>query len=149
MKKLLLPIVCAFITGACKKEARRVSTTQEVAETPVVMECYQGVLKGDTVTLNVVRKASEISGTLRFDLYEKDNSDGMISGTVKGDTIFADYTFNSEGTQSVREVVFLKQGNAYIEGYGEVEEHEDGMRFKRPANLQFDHNMILTKIKCR
>jgi len=149
MKKLLLPIVFAFIAGACKKEAPRVSTTQEVAEIPAVLECYQGILKQDTVTLNVVRKAGQISGTLRFDLSEKDNSDGMISGTVKGDTIFADYTFNAEGTQSVREVAFLKQGNVYLEGYGDVEQREGGMRFKDPANLKFDSNMILTKINCR
>jgi hypothetical protein len=41
---------------------------------------------------------------------------------MKGNTLFAEYKFLSEGTECIREVVFLKKENDFVEGYGDSEE---------------------------
>nr|GFC68635.1 hypothetical protein [Tanacetum cinerariifolium] len=37
---------------------------------------------------------------------------------MHGDTLVADYTFQSEGTTSIRQVVFLRRDIGFIEGFG-------------------------------
>jgi hypothetical protein len=54
----------------------------------------------------------------------------------------------SEGISSVRQVVFLKKGNTYIEGYGDVVEEASGkVVFKDRKQLQFDGKSILYREK--
>ena len=65
-----------------------------------------------------------VTGTLSYKFYQKDSNKGEFEGTLKGDTLLADYTFMSEGTQSVRQVVFLIKGETAIEGYGDIEEKD-------------------------
>ncbi len=72
----------------------------------------------------------------------------MVPGSMKGDTLFAAYTFMSEGTESIREVVFLKTANDFVEGYGDVEEKNDKMIFKNKSGLNFNNNLILKNVAC-
>ncbi|MNE98222.1 hypothetical protein D3C80_1967130 [compost metagenome] len=69
---------------------------------------------------------------------------------MKGDTIIAEYTFDSEGMRSVREVVFVKRadGNIY-EGTGEVMEKGGKMVFKDRSTLKFSPAMVFTKTDCK
>jgi hypothetical protein len=52
----------------------------------------------------------------------------------------ADYTFMSEGIQSTRQVAFKKDGNSFIEGYGD---------FKNVDSLNFNTSMKLVEIACQ
>ena len=73
-------------------------------ETPK-KECYQAVIEKDTITLTVdVNSVNEFKGELNNSYYEKDKSFGTLLGNVKGDTIFADYNFQSEGKTSIQRV---------------------------------------------
>jgi len=149
MNRIILLSACLVAFVACKKEADETKTPETVAETPAIEECYKGILKEDTIAMTLVIKDNEITdGQLSYHFFEKDKNDGTLKGQVKGDTIFADYTFMSEGKQSVREVAFLKQGDAYIEGYGDVKEHNGKMIFKDAKHLKFDSKTILSKAEC-
>ncbi len=67
---------------------------------------------------------------------------------MKGDTLLADYTFMSEGKQSVRQVVFLIKDTAAIEGYGDVEERNNKMVFKNISQIPFEKGQRLHKVPC-
>ena len=84
--------------------------------------CYLYTNKKDTASIKLQIKGEELTGTLHYNIYQKDVNNGTIAGEMKGDTIIADYTFDSEGLRSVRQVVFLKKDGKLYEGYGEMKE---------------------------
>jgi len=91
---------------------------------------------------------SQVTGNLEYNLDEKDRNTGSVAGIVRGDTLLLNYTFQSEGRQSVRQLAFLKQGNELMEGYAEVEEKADTVVFKNPETLKFSKEMVLEKTGC-
>jgi hypothetical protein len=148
MNKIILPILIILTFASCKKEtATKIPET--VAEKATIEACYKGILKQDTITMSLVIKDNLITdGKLSYHFFEKDKNEGTLKGEIKGDTIYADYTFMSEGQQSVREVAFLKQGDTYIEGYGDVKEYNGKMIFKDVKHLKFDSKTVLVKLAC-
>ena len=91
---------------------------------------------------------SAVTGNLYYNFYEKDKNNGTITGKMKGDTLIADYTFMSEGTQSIREVAFLLTDSTAKEGYGEMQQQNNKMTFASPAKISFDKSFILSKKEC-
>jgi hypothetical protein len=149
MNRIILPLLVVMTLFSCKKEADKAKAPETVAEKPAIEECYKGIVKEDTIAMTLIIKDNEITdGQLSYHLFEKDMNDGTLKGQINGDTIFADYTFMSEGKQSVREVAFLKQGNAYMEGYGDVREVNGKMIFVDPKKLKFDSKTVLSKSEC-
>ena len=67
---------------------------------------------------------------------------------MKADTLIADYTFMSEGTQSVREVAFLLTDSTAKEGYGDMTEKNNKMVFIKLAKIKFDRSFVLSKQAC-
>jgi hypothetical protein len=67
---------------------------------------------------------------------------------MHGDTLLADYTFQSEGTESVRQVAFLQQGDGFVEGYGDMEDQNGKMVFKNTGSLDFSSGTAFTKVPC-
>lgn len=156
MKKvILLPIIFMSIFISCKKDTEKeeplVASEKIVIEETKHQECYRAILKKDTVSLTLNIKNGQLSsGNLNYNFYEKDKNEGTLVGELKGDTLYADYTFMSEGTSSVREVVFLKKDDSYIEGFGDVVDDNKGkVTFKDKKKLQFDGSIVLSKVDCK
>lgn len=114
----------------------------------VTQNCYSYVKNKDTILLSTMESGSKITGNLEYNLDEKDRNTGSVAGIVRGDTLLLNYTFQSEGRQSVRQLAFLKQGNELIEGYADVEEKADTVVFKDPQTLKFSKAMVLEKTGC-
>ena len=110
--------------------------------------CYTYIKNRDSILLSTKTSGSRISGNLEYNLYEKDRNSGTVAGEVHGDTLLLNYTFGSEGRQSVRQLAFLKQGNTLMEGYADLEEIEDTVVFKHPEDLKFSKAMVLEKTGC-
>ena len=110
--------------------------------------CYTYVKNKDTILLSTKESGSSVTGNLEYNLDQKDRNTGSVAGFVHGDTLLLNYTFQSEGRQSVRQLAFLKQGDALIEGYAEVEEKADTVVFKNPRDLKFSKAMVLEKTGC-
>jgi hypothetical protein len=89
-----------------------------------------------------------IKGSLAYHLFEKDRNVGRIEGKVKGNLLVADYTFMSEGVESVRQVVFKKEGNSYVEGYGDIENANGKTVYKSLDSLTFSHSIKLSVYDC-
>src|SRR5690606_7044904 len=103
----------------------------------------------DSVNMSVHINGKTVTGKLAYRLYEKDSNTGTIQGTITGDTLFAEYRFLSEGISSIREVVFLKKENKWVEGFGNMEENNGRMIFKNRSSLQFNSNIILAELPCK
>jgi hypothetical protein len=158
MKKVIVSgLVLMSVLVSCKKEEeKQVETIPDASEKIVVEEqvsdeCYSGSIKKDTILMNLTIKGNEVTnGKLSYKFYEKDKNQGTLVGELKGDTLIADYTFMSEGTSSVREVAFLKKGDSYIEGFGDVVDDNKGkVTFKDKKQLKFDGNVVLSKVDCK
>ncbi|SDW38928.1 hypothetical protein [Flavobacterium degerlachei] len=157
MKKVNLfsAVILIAISSSCmnsKKEVEGVPKLQvEAPMETTVKECYQAIIEKDTITLTVdVNNVNQFEGELNYSYYQKDKSFGTLLGNMKGDTIFADYTFQSEGITSIRELVFLKKdSNTIIEGHGEVLETNGKMALKDKSNIKFDGNVVYNKIDCK
>lgn len=140
---------------SCKKEKETEETTiapeEIVADETVSEECFSAIIKKDTISMYLNVKGNQIaSGKLSYKFFEKDKNEGTLVGEIKGDTLFAEYTFMSEGVSSIREVAFLKKGNTYVEGYGDVVDDNKGkVTFKDAKQLKFEGNIILSKVDCK
>jgi hypothetical protein len=123
--------------------------TGVIGAKPIALNgCYQMTLKRDTATLNLSLKDTTVTGTLRYDWHEKDHNNGTIKGVLRNDAIYADYIFESEGTTSVREVVFKIQDTVLLQGFGDLTEENGKIIFQHRDSLQFQENHPFLKIMC-
>lgn len=147
-------IVLVAVLGSCKGKETDVIIPPAEVEAPMETakkECYQAVIEKDTITLTVdVNSVNEFKGELDYSYFEKDKSFGTLLGNVKGDTIFADYNFQSEGKTSIRELAYIKKdANTYVEGHGEMIETNGKMSFKDKNKIKFDGNVVFNQIDCK
>lgn len=113
---------------------------REVVQEDLVVGCYVANLANDVYTLKIADQQGEaVNGTLVFKNFEKDSSHGTFDGIYKDGILLADYTFNSEGMESVMQVVFKKSGNNFVRGYGPVDA-ETGTHFTDLNTITYDPN---------
>jgi hypothetical protein len=159
MKKLLICASVITFAAACNNESKESTEKQsfesttntpanENASLPPGKECYMGNAGRDTVTLSVNKDGDKVRGELSYRFYQKDKSRGSIDGWLKGDTLIADYAFASEGTESVRQVIFLKNGDTFTEGYADQTEKNGRMIFKNLDQVKFGDAFLLRKVEC-
>jgi len=153
MKKIIsaLTIAAALFTACQSKNTSSddADTTAMSAEPANTSQCYQSIKNRDTASITLNIEDDKVTGALNYNLFEKDKNAGVIAGIVKGDTIIADYTFQSEGTTSIRQVVWLKKENQLIEGFGDVEEVDGKTQFKDQNKINFDKSMVFNQIDCK
>lgn len=148
MKHAWVYLCSGILLVACGKGPAEKAPGTAVAENKDGMYCYRSTANKDTVILSFERKKDRISGQLSYHLFEKDANTGTLTGSVSGDTIFAEYRYRSEGIASVREVIFLAGENTLTEGYGEMEEREAKFVFSDRRNVLFKEGIQLTKEPC-
>lgn len=119
-----------------------------IAVPMLVNGCYQYKNERLTVSLQGKTTGDTVTGSLRYDYTEKDDNTGTIKGVFSGDTLIADYTFKSEGFETVREVAFLRRGDKLKEGYGDVEDKNGKIVFKDRNFLIFPGRVTLVKTAC-
>lgn len=156
MKSVFYLAVFAILFSSCGAEPEK-DTTEGVPQTDDTTEmkiqvptsaCYTLANSNDTIFLKVERFPNVVTGILNYSLKEKDKNTGDIDGVLRGDTLVADYTFMSEGTRSVRQVVFLLKDNEAIEGYGDMKEEAGKMVFTNISAIDFSKGTKLPKADC-
>lgn len=152
----IIPILAITLFASCqggtaKKNQAKIDSTivTNSAATPEAVQCFQYIKNRDTANLSVKTENNKVTGSLGYNLYEKDKNSGTFTGIVKGDTLIADYTFQAEGRSSLRQVVLLKQGDNLIEGFGDVEEVNGHVKFKDISKLKFENSIVFGKIACK
>lgn len=148
---LLVLIACTESpnnTDSSKTDSQPASDTGRMTIQIPRSACYRFATASDTITLKVETFPNVVTGLLNYTLKEKDKNRGEIDGVMRGDTLVADYTFMSEGTRSVRQVVFLIKDDIAIEGYGSVTEKNRKMVFENIGTIDFSTGTKLTKVEC-
>jgi hypothetical protein len=98
--------------------------------------------------LKTISAGDFITGLLVYNIYQKDKNTGTIQGSMQGDLLVADYSFNSEGVNSVRQVVFKKLGKVFEEGMGEMKEYDNKIIFTNIDSLHFNDSIVLKEFQC-
>lgn len=156
--KLLSAVLTLILFYSCKEQkdqtqpavpgVKTETKASEVEGNAESIECFGYASAGDTIFISIKnKKDSFLEGDLVYSLNEKDRNRGNINGHWKGDSLFADYEFTSEGKTSVREVFFLKTDSGMIEGYAPVAVKSNKTVFSN-HNFSLNNKMILKRTDC-
>ncbi len=141
--KIIKFIIIASLMASCNTKqtaSEKTNPTEAETKTSSPINCYSYASPSDTVTLKLIHIGNSITGTLVYSLKEKDKNKGTLLGNMSGDMLTADYTFMSEGIQSTRKVAFKKDGNSFVEGYGDLTNVD---------SLKFNSSMKLVEVDCK
>ena len=149
----LLLITTAAVNVTSCRETKKVAATDssKTGEMKIMIPntyCYSTSDGKDSVYLKLEKFPNVVTGRLMYKLHEKDSNTGDFDGVLHGDTLIADYKFLSEGTNSVRQIIFLIKDNTAREGYGDMEERNGRMVFKNMQEIDFMKSALLNKIDC-
>lgn len=149
MKSHLFAIPLIFLASCNNSEKQSNKITSTADKKNGIVMCYTYSKDSSNVMMRITKNGNLITGDLVYDYFEKDKNTGTLKGQMQGDTLFAEYSFMSEGMSSVREVAFLKKENELIEGFGNMEEKAGKMVFKNKSALKFEKNITLKKSDCK
>ena len=113
-RNLLIPIsilIIAFLFGLFQPKF--------FSSTSKLQSCYHATV-GDSSSLLQIKdpSADQLTGELIFQNYEKDSSYGVFTGKFAADKLTIDFTFQSEGIESQRQIVLTKSADQLSgEGY--------------------------------
>jgi hypothetical protein len=141
----VLLVISIMFVGCTRKSGENGKATEDVLGG---MICYAYTENKDTIQLQITTLNDSVAGRLTYNLFEKDMNSGTLAGRMQGDTLFADYTFRSEGVESIREVAFFRTGENLIELFGEVENVNGTLVFKKPYRLELNERIVLKWEKC-
>lgn len=155
MKKLI-PLSFILFAGlilSCNQNQTSSTKSEDSALVPkhkdaLERQCFEAISGRDTAILKLNNLNGKITGKLSFNFYEKDDSDGDISGEFKGDTLFVDYIFKSEGRISKNPLAFLKKDEKLYQGYGDIETYLGKTYFKNNAALAFENGFVFETTNC-
>lgn len=125
--------------------------TDTIARSSIALQegCYAMFMKRDTATLSLHIQDTIVTGDLHYRWAEKDHNIGTIKGYVRDSLLMADYTFESEGLTSVREVVFKLKGDTLLQGVGQLTEQNGKIIFTHKDQLQYDKMVPFVKMDCQ
>ena len=137
---LVVIIVSASVFYLKEKSAPFIEPPPIAVEKSVV-GCYEAQLGKDLYSLAILSQVGEtFEGTLRFKNYQKDSSSGPYIGTYIDGILFGEYSFQSEGMDSLIQVIFKKSGDGFIRGYGDM--NASGDRFANLNNITYDSSVV-------
>lgn len=110
--------------------------------------CYQMTMKQDTAFMSLEVQDSVVSGNLQYNWHSRDGNTGTFRGVLRDSLIIADYTFESEGLTSVREIMFKISDTTLLQGFGDLQDRQGRIVFRNPDQLQFLQDHPFVKVPC-
>lgn len=140
-----LPLFCLLLIGvaleSCNKNPK--NDENQVVEMPVNVQCYQAHYETDTIDLKINSfKNGEISGDMAMKFLNMPIKVGKIAGKLRGDTLFADYTFIQGTNDKVtfkNPIALLKNGEKLILGNGQIETYLGASYFAKGKPIDFEN----------
>lgn len=157
--------LCIFAAGllliACNNSGGNTSTDDSIPKGPVEVDimptpaidstiqgCYSMISNRDTASLQLIIRDSVITGSISYNLYQKDRNDGTFQGEIIDGMLLTWYMFRSEGVMSVRQEVFRIGKDQLWPAVGEVAVKNDTAYFSKPDHLRFDSTRAFKKVAC-
>jgi hypothetical protein len=117
---LSLAITLGLFYGCGQKNTDKLSTEDQMNQV-LKSETYTAIYERDTAMISIIRKGAKIEGKLSFSYGSGIREAGTLKGVVKGDTLLADYHYQSQKGQWQRNpVALLKKGGLLYMGVGET-----------------------------
>lgn len=138
----------AGTSGTGKAHSNTTNTFDTSAKIIDLNGCYQMTLNRDTATMKLNVADTVVTGQLVYDWDEKDGNTGTVKGVLRDSLIYADYTFESEGMTSVREVIFKISGTLLQQAVGDLTEQNNKVIYKDPTKLDFNTMPAFMKVPC-
>src|SRR5690606_32244925 len=139
---------CNSNSGNTSEDNTTDSVNQSADQTNSML-CFTLQNEKDTVALSLMLLGNHVAGKLMYHYFEKDRNVGTLIGEMKGDTVFAEYTFMSEGKESKRHVSFLIRDNEAVEGFAPLNQNIGEPDFSNHSRIQFDNKFVLQKTECK
>jgi len=140
-----------LITGlySCTQSKKETSVSNLAVADSIktsIKGCYLYTVNKDTFQLAITAvNKNDVEGSIIYNFYEKDDSKGTFNGHFDGNTLKGDYTFQSEGSNSVREVIFKKTQTGFVEGTGEVTVVNNKAVFSQPGSISYENGIAFTR----
>jgi len=153
MKKIILPALITLLMFSCnttqKQQQKDTKADQHEAKIMIPKSnCFVSISEKDSLWLKIEVFPNVATGMLHYQFYEKDNSKGTLEGKIVNNIFYGDYTYHSEGVQSVQEVAFLLSDSTATEGFGEMVEKDGKMEFKDSTKIDFSKGIKFHRIDC-
>ncbi len=146
---LLMGGSCQGPTSPDERNAAQGDTVRQGITVPkAVTSCYLHTHERDSVRLSITAASDSVSGTLHFNNYQIDDSQGTVEGRFHGDTLLVIYDFQAEGTQNRTEEAFLKRGTDLIRGVGDRGPVGNTYRFTDRGAIDFEAGQIFQPVPC-
>ena len=144
---LLLTCLISAIILACNQK-QPTSTTQTRDTTRD--ECFISVVEKDSATLRLNDLNGKVEGELHLMFAKKEDMKGKVTGTFRGDTLFADFTYKmGEGQETFKNpAAFLRKDGKLYQGYGEIVTQYGRTFFKQDAPITFDRGFVFEPVQC-
>ncbi len=123
MKNLIFFTLALVSIVACKNNTKtenqsvtkEENSVKELSEKTILETgCYEYNDNGSSVKMKITEANENVTGDLNIAYAEKDANQGNFIGTLNGNKLIVTYTFNSEGTESAREMAFLIKDNSSL-----------------------------------
>jgi hypothetical protein len=123
INSLAIPMLIAVAMAACTSSENKEGvgdtvingdTLAKPIEAEATSMCFlrtEGGGNKDTTSIELVIKDDKVSGQMYWHPFEKDSRKGALNGTVRGDTVYAVWTFMQEGMQDTLGLQFLIKGD--------------------------------------
>ena len=147
-------ILSCHNTGKAKNNGSITDTSLPVIDTAAEVKtgegtsCFAYLQDRDTVMMKLHLAGNAASGTLVYNIYEKDKNTGTFNGLLMGDTLLVSYSYLSEGVRSVRQVIFLVKGNVLLQGSGSMKDQNGKLIFSNRNDINFNSNILLESVDC-
>lgn len=155
----MIAVLMSITLLGCKDSSKKENPINEpnLEEKPKEMEadskdklelgCYEYKTEENDVKMEVTKiEADAVTAKLYYSYAEKDKNVGTFSGNIHGDKLMGQYTFTSEGKESVRDVVFKIEKKQIVEGFGEL--NEAGTKLKDTTNITYSSTTPWKKVSC-
>ncbi|HEY0979893.1 MAG TPA: hypothetical protein VGE18_00585 [Candidatus Paceibacterota bacterium] len=145
---LLVTAILIYSFTATPQNPPREAVVKNTSEESIE-GCYVLRRDKDVYTLKIdSHDEGKVAGTLAYKNFQKDSSSGSFEGTYEGETLRGYYSFTSEGTDSVREVIFKKTDNSFIQGFGPAQTIEGKEVFVDPTDITYEGTLIFVSEPC-
>jgi hypothetical protein len=142
-----------FGLQSCNKNKKE-DNAPVLAEKPISVQCYKALYEKDTIYLKINNlKSGKISGEMEMKFLDMPIKMGTIAGELRGDTLFADYSFIQGTYDKVtfkNPIAILKRGEELILGNGQIETYMGSSYFAKGKSIDFDNvKFKFTAVDCK
>ncbi len=140
-----------FVYSCNRKSSSTNSVDLHPTNDSTITQCYTSVAGKDSASMVLHTRNGKVEGELKLFFATKDDLGGQIAGTYRGDTLFADFTYQAVGKKPIFKNPFaflVKDGKLY-QGYGELISSVGVTTFKKGSPITFDRGFVFNAGDCK